>query len=182
MDKAASSYPRVIQSAQLDLYAATANLIGEDIRGRQALEEALGVDVPGSWPPDLFGPEAMRFALAQLNRAPEQGWSIWYVATREDPATLAGLCSFKGRPDVEGSVEISYSILGAYQGRGFATEAVGRLVGWALSHHNVTQVSAETLPHLRQSIRVLEKNGFRREGMGSEAGVVRYVVKRAWLN
>jgi ribosomal-protein-alanine N-acetyltransferase len=124
----------------------------------------------------------MRFALAQLRETPEQGWSFWYVATREEPVELAGLCGFKGRPDATGSVEISYSVLGGYQRRGIATEAVGRLVGWAFSHHNVSEVCAETLPHLRQSIRVLEKNGFRRAGAGSEAGVIRFVVKRAWLN
>lgn len=182
MVEPAYSFPRVIRSPQLNLYAATAELVGEDIRGREALSEALGVHVPESWPPEMFEPGAMRFALAQLSQSPEQGWSFWYVATRQEPVELAGLCSFKGRPDAQGSVEISYSILGCFQGRGFATEAVGRLVGWAFSHHNVNEVCAETLPHLRQSIRVLEKNGFRHDGAGSEAGVVRYVVKRVWLN
>jgi len=172
----------MIQSPHLNLFAATAELIRKDIESRESLAAALGVDVPESWPPDLYGPGAMRFALAQLSEAPEQGWSFWYVATREEPVELAGLCGFKGRPDAAGSVEIGYSILSCYQRRGFATEAVGRLIGWAFSHHNVNEVCAETLPHLRQSIRVLEKNGFRRGGAGSEAGVIRFVVKRAWLN
>ncbi|MGD9265642.1 MAG: GNAT family N-acetyltransferase, partial [Lysobacterales bacterium] len=61
-------------------------------------------------------------------------------------------------------------------------EALQRLVGWAFSHHNVSEVCAETMPHLVKSIRVLEKNGFRRDGKGSETGVVRYVVKRRWRN
>ena len=126
MVEPAFSSPRVIQSSHLNLYAATVELVGEDIRGREALAEALGVHVPESWPPKLFEPGAVRIALAQLNQSPGQGWSFWYVATREEPVELAGLCSFKGRPDAEGSVEISYSILGCFQGRGFATEAVGR--------------------------------------------------------
>jgi len=172
----------MIQSPQLSLYAATADLISKDIESREALAEALGVNVPESWPPDLYGVGAMRFALAQLGDAPEQGWSFWYLVTREEPVELAGLCGFKGRPDMVGSVEIGYSLLGCYQRRGFATEAVGRLLGWAFSHHNVSEVCAETLPHLRQSIRVLEKNGFRRAGVGSESGVIRFAVKRAWLN
>ncbi len=182
MDRSPSSWPRMIQSPHLSLFAATAELIRKDIHGRETLAEALGVDVPESWPPDLYGPGAMRFALEQLTEAPEQGWSFWYVATREEPVELAGLCGFKGRPDPSGSVEIGYSILRSYQGRGFATEAVGRLVGWAFSHHNVNEVSAETLPHLQQSIRVLEKNGFRRAGAGSETGVIRYAIKRNSLN
>ncbi|MCW8926086.1 MAG: GNAT family N-acetyltransferase [Xanthomonadales bacterium] len=181
MGRDPSATPRMIQSPQLSLYSATADLIAKDIEGREALAAALGVHVPESWPPDLYGPGAMRFALAQLSEAPEQGWSFWYLATREEPVELAGLCGFKGRPDAAGSVEIGYSILGCYQRRGFATEAVGRLLGWAFSHHNVNEVCAETLPHLRQSIRVLEKNGFRRAGAGSEKGVIRFAVQRAWL-
>jgi RimJ/RimL family protein N-acetyltransferase len=91
---------------------------------------------------------------------------------------LLGICGFKGRPDEAGSAEISYSILHQFRAQGYATEAVARLVSWAFSHQNVTEVSAETLPHLRQSIRVMEKNGFSFTGPGSEQGVIRYAVQR----
>jgi RimJ/RimL family protein N-acetyltransferase len=174
--------PRLLRSANLDLYAATAELISKDLQGREALAAALEVEVPESWPPDLYGPGTMRFALAQHGEAPEQGWSFWYLATRDDPSELVGICGFKGRPDTSGSVEIAYSILSSYQRRGIASEAVQRLVSWAFTHHNVREVSAETLPHLKQSIRVLEKNGFKRAGAGSEAGVIRYVIKRDSLD
>jgi RimJ/RimL family protein N-acetyltransferase len=174
--------PRLIQSENLDLFAATVALIEKDLAAPAKLFAALGVAVPSSWPPQLFGPQAMRFALAQLRHTSEQGWSAWYLVKRGKPGDLVGIGSFKGRPNAAGSVEISYSILPGHQGRGFATEAVQRLVGWAFSHHNVSEVSAETFPHLRKSIRVLEKNGFRRAGKGSETGVVRYVVERSWRN
>ena len=173
---------RLIQSPRLNLIAATSHLIEKTIEGREFLEHALGLSVPKSWPPDLYGPRAMHFSLTQLGDASERGWSFWYLATREEPVELIGICGFKGWPDESGSVEIGYSILDEYQRRGFATEAVQRLTGWAFSHHNVKEVCAETLPHLTQSIRVLEKNGFVRMGVGSEAGVVRYAVKRSSLN
>ena len=173
---------RLIQSPRLNLFAASTDLIQQDLAGREMLAEALGVAVPESWPPDLYGPHAMRFALTQLGEPAEQGWSFWYLSTRDDISQLAGICGFKGRPDISGSVEIGYSILSCFQRQGFATEAVQRLVGWAFSHHNVREVSAETLPHLSQSIGVLEKNGFRRAGMGSEAGVIRYAIMRSSLN
>jgi RimJ/RimL family protein N-acetyltransferase len=171
-----------LKSANLDLYAATSELIEADIEGRAELAAALGVIVPAAWPPDLFGRGVMRYTLAQMQRTPGQGWSLWYLASRAEPAELVGMCSFKGRPDASGSVEISYAILPDHQDRGLATEAVRKLVGWAFSHHNVNEVSAETFPHLVKSIRVLEKNGFRREGRGSESTVVRYVAKRNWRN
>lgn len=173
---------RLIQSPRLNLFAATTDLIEKDLLSRETLAEALGVSVPESWPPDLYGPQAKQLALAQLGDPAEQGWSFWYLSTRDDSSQLAGICGFKGRPDMSGSVEIGYSILACFQRQGYATEAVQRLVNWAFSHHNVSEVSAETLPHLSQSIGVLEKNGFKRAGMGSEAGVIRYIIKRSSLN
>lgn len=173
---------RHIKSRRLNLIAATADLIKLGIAGREFLSEALGVSVPQSWPPDLYGSAAMRFALTQLGNESEQGWSFWYLVTAKEPGELAGICGFKGRPDKRGSVEIGYSILKNFQRQGYASEAVEKLVGWAFSHYNVNEVCAETFPHLLQSIRVLEKNGFKRAGAGSETGVIRYAIARSDLN
>ncbi len=176
-----TSLLRQIQSARLNLIAADSELIEKDITGGGPLAAALGVAAPASWPPDLYGPSAKRYSLQQLDDPAEQSWSFWYLTTLDEPGELVGICGFKGRPDASGSVEIGYSVLAGFQRRGFATEAVARLVGWAFSHHNVVEVCAETFPYLTQSIRVLEKNGFHLTGAGSEAGVVRYAVKKSSL-
>lgn len=173
---------RLIKSRRLSLVAATPELIEKDLKGRKFLSDALDVSIPGTWPPDLYGPSAKHFALTQLDDVAEHGWSFWYLISHDDPSELVGICGFKGRPDESGSVEIAYSILGNFQRKGFATEAVARLVLWAFSHHNVSEVCAETLPHLVQSIRVLQKNGFEFTGAGSETGVIRYAIKRSNLN
>jgi RimJ/RimL family protein N-acetyltransferase len=173
---------RLIKSQRLNLVAATPELIRKDIEGHAALGEALEVHVPQAWPPDLYGSRAMQFALTQLDEASERGWWFWYLLTVEHPSELIGICGFKGRPDESGSVEIGYSILADHQRRGYATEAVARLVGWAFSHHNVKEVCAETFPHLVQSIQVLKKNGFEYTGAGSETGVIRYAIRRTNLN
>jgi len=172
---------RLIKSRRLNLFAASTELLNRDVAGSEQLAKALGVANPESWPPDLYGQSAIRYALEQLGDPTEQCWSFWYLTTQGNPAELVGICGFKGRPDTSGSVEIGYSVLAHFQRKGFATEAVASLVGWAFTHHNVNEVSAETFPYLTQSIRVLEKNGFRLVGAGSEAGVVRYVVKRSSL-
>ena len=67
---------RLIQSRRLNLIAATTELIKKDIEGRGLLAKALDVSVSESWPPDLYGPRAMQFSLAQLD---EPGtWSLAY--------------------------------------------------------------------------------------------------------
>lgn len=177
-DKSQLQALRVVRSRRLNLIASTRELINKDLEGPAELAEALGVATPKDWPPELYGPAAMRFALMQLDDPAEAGWSFWYLINNDDPGELVGICGFKGRPDMQGSVEIGYSVIRAFQRQGFATDAVTALVGWAFSHHNVNEVCAETFPFLRQSIGVLEKNGFKLSGAGSEAGVVRYVVNK----
>lgn len=170
---------RVLASARLTLVAASPDLIGSDLAGTADLATALDAEVPPEWPPELFSNTVMRVAQAQLLDPSEQGWSIWYLLLKgQQRPSLVGLCQFKGRPDPSGSVEIAYSILPGYQNRGFATEAVARLVEWAFGHRNVVQVAAETLPHRKRSIRIMEKNGFVFDGPGSEQGVVRYVLRK----
>ncbi|NNK38133.1 MAG: GNAT family N-acetyltransferase [Xanthomonadales bacterium] len=174
------SHPlRVIESRRMTLVAATPELVAADLDGVEAFGGAIGAGVPESWAPDLYETTAMRAALELLRDPAEHGWSLWYLLSRKhEPPRVLGICGFKGRPDAAGSVEIGYSVLRQYRVQGYATEAVARLVTWAFSHANVAEVCAETLPHLRQSIRVMEKNGFTFTGPGSEQGVVRYAVTK----
>jgi len=151
--------------------------VGQDLAGRSALASALEATVPDNWPPELYDRTAMEYSLDQLASPGIQGWSFWYLVLT-DSNELAGLCGFKGRPSADGEVEIGYSILRQFQGQGLATEASMRLIGWAFAHREVKQVTAETLPHLKSSIRVLEKNGMEFVGPGSERGVIRYAVTR----
>ncbi len=168
-----------LETSRLTLVAATSELVAADLEGRDSLAKALRAEVPLNWPPDLYGRSAMEYAQRQLHDPAEQGWSFWYVLNKNGKKPMVcGICGFKGRPDSEGSVEIGYSVIGQSQNAGIATEAAGALTGWAFGHHNVMEVKAETLPHLRQSIRVLEKNGFHFRGPGSEHGVIRYAVGR----
>jgi len=171
-----------IESRRLRLVPATPASIRADLAGRAALAAALGCRVPDNWPPELYDRPALEFYLAQLRDRAEHGWSTWYLLSHDDPPELMGVCGFKGRPDAHGLVEIGYSILGQFRNQGLASEAVSRLVEWAFAHPVVSEVSAETLPHLVQSIRVLERNGFRLAGAGSEHGVVRYSLPRFALD
>ena len=170
---------RTLESRRMLLVSATLALLEADLSGHAQLADLIGAQVPDNWPPDLYMRAAMKFALELLQDPAEQGWSFWYLLTQSpQEVEVLGICGFKGRPGEDGSVEISYSVLSQFRNQGYASEAVSRLVLWAFSHQNVKEVTAETLPHLRQSIGVLEKNGFIHTGPGSEHGVVRYAVQR----
>ena len=162
--------------------AATRDLMIADLAGPETFSKAIGAEVPENWPPELYESTAVRAALEQLQDPAEHGWSFWYLLSRKsETPQVMGICGFKGMPDEAGSVEIGYSVLNQFRVQGYATEAVARLVVWAFSHQNVIEVTAETLPHLQQSIRVMEKNGLSLTGPGSEYGVVRYAIQKESL-
>ena len=92
---------------------------------------------------------------------------MWMIELR-DGTHIGDLC-FKG-PGTNGTVEIGYGVLEEYQGHGYAAEAVGAAVSWALQQPGVNRVEAETEPDNRASQRVLEKCGFLPSGVIGEEG------------
>ena len=108
---------------------------------------------------------------------PEQWewYSVWNIELKD--GTIVGDLCFKGL-NQDGSVEIGYGILEAHRGRGYAAEAAGAAVSWALSQPGVTRVEAETEPGNIASRRVLEKCGFVPTGTFGAEGP-RFTVSRA---
>ncbi len=60
---------------------------------------------------------------------------------------------------------LGYWLDAAHNGRGYMTEAVRLVLGYAFGELGFHRVEAATLLHNVGSIRVLEKTGFRREGL-----------------
>ncbi|MGG5252300.1 GNAT family N-acetyltransferase [Neobacillus sp. SM06] len=83
-------------------------------------------------------------------------WGSWIVMRKSDGVIIGDL-GFKGKPDVNKTVEIGYGFLEDYWNNGYATEAVGALIQWAFSESKIEKVKAETLKENYGSIRVLEK-------------------------
>lgn len=88
------------------------------------------------------------------------GWVQFSVEER-DGGRLVGDVGLSPAEDEPGVIKVGYTIAPAFQGRGYATEAVGALVGYAFDVLEADVVrayaSAENVP----SIRVAEKVGMR---------------------
>jgi [ribosomal protein S5]-alanine N-acetyltransferase len=169
-----------LRTERLVLRSTTPELAAADLHDAKRFSELLGADVPDDWPPPLNDENSKQYTLNYVQEnADAAGWASWYfLLPRNGGLRAIGIGGFKGKPSPDGMVEVGYSIMPEYQRHGYASEAVARLVEWAFSHAEVELVTAETLPTLVKSIRVLEKNGFGFLGQGSEAGVVRYGRKR----
>ena len=95
-------------------------------------------------------------------------YTAWQMRLRETREAVGDLC-FKGLSP-EGIVEIGYGMYPAYEGRGFMTEAVKAMVLWASRQPGVREIQAETDPGNLASRRVLEKAGFRPNGITGAEG------------
>lgn len=88
---------------------------------------------------------------------------------------VVGDLSFKGLHD--GMVEIGYGMKKEYEGQGYMTEAVTAMAEWASNQPGVTRVEAETDPDNIASKKVLQKAGFRENGvMGKEGPRYSYII------
>jgi len=175
-----------MRTARLELIACTVEMVRAEIHDRAEFARLVGARVPEGWPPPLNDEQSMQWTLKYLISNPDaRGFAPWYTvlpASEEGRRILLGIVSCKGRPSADGTVEIGYSVMEDRQKNGYGTEATAALISWVFAHPEVTRVIAETYPHLRPSIRVMERNGMTFIGPGLEEGVIRFGISReAWL-
>jgi DNA-3-methyladenine glycosylase I len=91
------------------------------------------------------------------------GWNVWVVADKER-SMIIGDAGFKGAPGPDGIVRIGYSIVPAERGKGYATEALDAMTGWACGKPEVKVIQAQVEQCNSVSIHILKKLGFDRSG------------------
>ena len=95
----------------------------------------------------------------------EAPFGPWLVVT--DTGLVVGGVGFHGPPDARGHAEIGYGIAAPSRGRGIASAAVAQLRSLR-SLPGVTALVAHTDADNPASQRVLERNGFVRDGVDDE--------------
>ncbi len=94
-------------------------------------------------------------------------FTFWTIIYKQENVMVADCC-FKGEPNELGEIEIGYGTYPAFEGKGFMTEAVGAMVGWAFQQPNVQSVTAQTDPSNIASQKILSKNNFIQYGQTEE--------------
>jgi ribosomal-protein-alanine N-acetyltransferase len=160
----------VIRTGRLMLVALTPSLARAALEDRASLGRAIGARVPETWPGADFARMLPRLAegVEQTSAGAEPTRLVVHAADE----MLIGETGFHGPPDGSGTVEVGYSIVPAYRGRGFATEATQALIRTALARPEVRRITAECLDDNFASLRVLEKLGMRR--VGSAGATLRF--------
>lgn len=108
-------------------------------------------------------PESVRSDIEEMaGRAPGQpgGWVQFSVEEREG-GSLVGDVGISPADGEAGVIKVGYTMSPAFQGRGYATEAVGALVAYAFDALGADVVRAYADADNTPSIRVAEKVGMR---------------------
>jgi ribosomal-protein-alanine N-acetyltransferase len=166
----------IVHTSRLDLTplgagAVDALLTGDGERLRRLTSARFRDPVP---PPYMA--DALPVVRDRLRERPEEAqWWNWLVVDRE-AGEAVGSVAFAGPPDAEGAVLVGYAMYGAYEGRGYATEAVKAMVTWAFAQPGVREVRALAPVWNTPALRVAENVGMRPVGSDEDDDVGEVLV------
>lgn len=149
-------------------------LEGSRVRLRRAVREdipdlfALHADrrVMRYWSTPVYTEIGQAQALFERNDRGVEGrdFCYWALALR-DGDRLIGSCSLFAINTGNRRAEIGYALHCDHWGRGYALEALGLMIGYAFDTLKLHRIEADVDPRNAGSVRLLERLGFRREGL-----------------
>ena len=93
----------------------------------------------------------------------------WFIIEKKDGSKIGGISHFP----VGELLEIGYTIIPSERSKGYCTEAVKIIVDYLFLSRDIVRIQAGTNPRNVASQRVLEKAGFRKEGLVRKSVFVR---------
>jgi ribosomal-protein-alanine N-acetyltransferase len=146
-----------LELAPLSLEAIEALLQGDAAR----LRELTGATFPRPVAPPPYMAEAIPVVRDRLRSRPDEApWWNWVIVERGTGRAI-GSVAFGGEPDPNGAVLIGYAMYPAFEGLGYATEAVRAMIGWAFHQPRVKLVRALAPVWNTPALRVAENVGMR---------------------
>lgn len=125
------------------------------------MEQALGLMSSGEvWTEDVQEAMEVLYKEALKNPIDWIWYTNWQIILKSENKAIGSLC-FMRAPDEKGVVEIGYGIHEKYHNKGYMTEALQVVCGWALNQDGVKAVAAETEKDNIASQQVLQKSGFK---------------------
>jgi len=159
-----------VTSERLELVSMSPQFIEALLAGRrdEAVAEG-GFTFPESWP-DAHDRGFLNFRLRQMRERPEnQEWYVYAVVLPEGERPMIGHAGFHGPPGANAvkaadALEVGYSVFEPYRRRGYATEVVRALIGWASREHGIRRFIASISPDNEASLALAKRLGFKQTG------------------
>ncbi len=157
-----------IRSARLTLWLMDEEFLAASLDGGARPRSSGGpLLLPEYW---LSEAKLIRLRLSQYrNDEAYRQWGLWAIL-EPDSRAMIGHIGFHTPPDppylkhyAEQAIELGFTVFPDYRSRGFATEAVTALVGWA-SERGVRRFILSISPDNVASSTIAERLGFKRIG------------------
>jgi ribosomal-protein-alanine N-acetyltransferase len=113
----------------------------------------------------------------------------WVIVTKKDNEVI-GTCGYNNHVKKSSRGEIGYELGREYWGNGYASEAVKEILKYGFKTMHLNRIEAFVVPEAIKSINLLEKLGFKKEGMLKEYGYwhgrywdenIYSLLKRDWI-
>jgi len=118
------------------------------------------------WSRDELTRDAFRRRIRHYQRELREDLGYAFFIYRDtDEALLGGLTLSNVRRGVTQAAAVGYWIGLPFARRGYMSSALSTILRFAFDDLNLHRLEAACMPHNAASIRVLENNGFRREGL-----------------
>jgi ribosomal-protein-alanine N-acetyltransferase len=118
-----------------------------------------------TWPADDLTRSSFRYRVRRHaeEMARDEAYSF-FIFRQEDDVLLGGLTLGHVRRGVSQAATLGYWMGEPYAGKGYMSRAVRAVLDYAFNRQRLHRVEAACLPTNEPSIRLLERNGFTREG------------------
>ena len=118
------------------------------------------------WPRGDLTRPAFRARLRRYGAEIRAGTGYpFFIVRNSDEALLGGITLGNIRRGVAQNGQIGYWIGERFAGQGYMSEAVGLVCEFAFARSGLHRLEAACIPDNGRSIRLLERNGFEREGV-----------------
>ena len=131
----------------------------EHFKAREIYDTTLNIPYPYS------EADADRWLRRRIEARQRQGKEVTFALRKEDGELIGAVGADSLEVGASHRAEIGYWLARPYWGRGLMTDAVGAYVRYAFDELGLLRLSAHTLTFNVGSARVLEKNGFKLEGL-----------------
>lgn len=110
-------------------------------------------------PPAIDLETARQFITSTNNRFANAEGLYWVITALPSPQLIGTICLWNYQPQ-DGSVEIGYELLPAFQGKGYMQEAITAVLTFAFDRMHAALVKAMVVEANLRSIKSLQKQGF----------------------
>ncbi|MFW0716092.1 GNAT family N-acetyltransferase [Pedobacter sp. N23S346] len=148
-----------ISTDRLILIPFTTEIIASITHDEGALLKANKLVYGNGWPDDDAWETLPKIKKSLALVTHPSGFESWLIV-KKDGLVIIGDAGFKGKPSVEGCIDIGYAIIAAERKQGFASETVQALIHWAFDKPEVNSITASCLISNPESRKILQKFEF----------------------